>query len=242
MWAVVPAAGQGSRLRSVTGGKPKCLVEVEGRSLLLRLLDQLHEVCEGVSVVTAPRTRDQVVAEISMSPWRSTVRVVDQPRPDGLADAVRRGLSDGGTPALVVWGDGVFAKGFTGALREWNGTDPCLLVEEENGVTDQPVGWVGVTGDGFAESVWKGQRRTPADLRIAGGVVVTSNLGRVLASVKADEKLEDLLDGSMKKGMRIQLLPVEKPRWNVNTPEDLIEVRDWIRKHERRSRIEVRDE
>lgn len=238
MWAVVPAAGQGSRLRSVTGGRPKCLIDVEGKSVLFRLLDQLHEVCDGVSVVTAPDTREQVLAEVSTSPWCSTVRVVDQPRPDGLADAVRRGLGDARTPALVVWGDGVFAKGFRGTLRGWNRRDPGLLVEEEDSFIDQPVGWVGGGVDGYAVSVWKGLRRSDKDLRIGGGFVVTPELGRVFASARADEKLEDLLDGSMKKGMRIQLLPVEKPRWNVNTPEDLREVRDWIRKNERRSGVE----
>jgi choline kinase len=38
MWMVVTAAGDGSRLRSETGGRPKQLLEVEGKTLLARLL------------------------------------------------------------------------------------------------------------------------------------------------------------------------------------------------------------
>lgn len=41
--AVVLAAGTGSRLRPLTEARPKCLLEIGGRSLLDRLLDQLAE-------------------------------------------------------------------------------------------------------------------------------------------------------------------------------------------------------
>lgn len=39
--AVVLVAGTGSRLRPLTNDRPKCLVEVEGRSILARLLERL---------------------------------------------------------------------------------------------------------------------------------------------------------------------------------------------------------
>ena len=41
MTAVILAAGVGKRLLAASGGKPKCLIEIGGRSLLLRLLDCL---------------------------------------------------------------------------------------------------------------------------------------------------------------------------------------------------------
>jgi choline kinase len=44
MKAVILAAGKGSRLAPLTDGKPKPLVEVGGRPLLLRALDRLEEV------------------------------------------------------------------------------------------------------------------------------------------------------------------------------------------------------
>ena len=41
MTAIILAAGVGKRLLGTSGGTPKCLIEIGGRSLLLRLLDGL---------------------------------------------------------------------------------------------------------------------------------------------------------------------------------------------------------
>lgn len=49
MKAVILAAGVGKRLGAVTGNRPKCLIEIGGRSLLLRYLDALLDV--GVKTV-----------------------------------------------------------------------------------------------------------------------------------------------------------------------------------------------
>ena len=42
MKVIILAAGQGTRLRPLTDDKPKCMVEVNGRSILERQLDTMH--------------------------------------------------------------------------------------------------------------------------------------------------------------------------------------------------------
>ncbi len=42
MKVIILAAGQGTRLRPLTDDKPKCMVEVKGRSILERHLDTIH--------------------------------------------------------------------------------------------------------------------------------------------------------------------------------------------------------
>ena len=42
MKVIILAAGEGRRLRPYTLHKPKCMVKVEGRSLIDRQLDVLH--------------------------------------------------------------------------------------------------------------------------------------------------------------------------------------------------------
>jgi len=49
MTAVILAAGVGKRLGAVTGNRPKCLLEIGGRSLLTRYLDALLEA--GIKVI-----------------------------------------------------------------------------------------------------------------------------------------------------------------------------------------------
>lgn len=44
MTAIILAAGIGRRLAAIYGERPKCLIEVGGRALLLRLVDALREV------------------------------------------------------------------------------------------------------------------------------------------------------------------------------------------------------
>ncbi|MDE7177501.1 MAG: phosphocholine cytidylyltransferase family protein [Lachnospiraceae bacterium] len=43
MKVIILAAGQGTRLRPLTDDRPKCMVEVNGRSILERQLDTMHE-------------------------------------------------------------------------------------------------------------------------------------------------------------------------------------------------------
>lgn len=43
MKVIILAAGQGTRLRPLTDDRPKCMVEVNGRSIIERQLDTMHE-------------------------------------------------------------------------------------------------------------------------------------------------------------------------------------------------------
>jgi choline kinase len=54
MWMVVLAAGNGSRLRQETGGAPKQLVEIDGRTLLDKLLELGRLLQLAPLVVTRP--------------------------------------------------------------------------------------------------------------------------------------------------------------------------------------------
>ena len=42
MKVIILAAGQGTRLRPLTDDRPKCMVEVNGRSIIERQLDTMH--------------------------------------------------------------------------------------------------------------------------------------------------------------------------------------------------------
>src|SRR5262249_21615661 len=53
MTAVVLAAGVGKRLLDASGGRPKCLIEIGGRSLLRRLLESLAAAGVSQAVVVA---------------------------------------------------------------------------------------------------------------------------------------------------------------------------------------------
>ncbi|MGW1867659.1 phosphocholine cytidylyltransferase family protein [Streptomyces mauvecolor] len=100
MRAVILAAGRGSRLGSLTDERPKCLVELAGRSLLERQLDTLHAAgVHEVAAVTGYRA-EQIAARVPRTfhapHWQETNMVTS-------LTAARSWLTTG--PCLVGYGD-----------------------------------------------------------------------------------------------------------------------------------------
>jgi choline kinase len=80
MTAIILAAGVGKRLLEVSGGRPKCLLEVGGRSLIRRLLDDLAAVGVREAVVVTGFGGEQVRAAIDGPTGGVDVRCVHNPR------------------------------------------------------------------------------------------------------------------------------------------------------------------
>ena len=60
MRAIILAAGVGSRLQALSGGKPKCLVEIGGRPLILHQLEALADHGIGPVLIVAGYKADEV--------------------------------------------------------------------------------------------------------------------------------------------------------------------------------------
>jgi len=114
MHAIILAAGEGTRLRPHTADKPKCLVPLAGRPLLLRQFDALAAAGidpDQVTVVTGYRA-DQVVA--------LGVTTIHNPRfhdTNMVASLMcARERFDGSDDVLVCYGDLVYEPGVVTAL------------------------------------------------------------------------------------------------------------------------------
>ena len=80
MTAIILAAGIGKRLLAVSNGRPKCLVEVGGKSLLARLIESLVAVGVGDVVVVTGFGDAAVRAAIGRGPAGARVRFAFNPR------------------------------------------------------------------------------------------------------------------------------------------------------------------
>ncbi len=89
MVAVVPAAGQGSRMRGVTGGAEKELLPVGGRSVLGHVMREAL-ACGPREVLVVSSKSKPGVEELVRDLGDPRARVVFQDSPRGLADAVAR--------------------------------------------------------------------------------------------------------------------------------------------------------
>jgi choline kinase len=80
MTAIVLAAGVGKRLLAVSEGRPKCLIEIGGRSLLARLLAGLAQAGVHDAVVVTGFGAEAVERAIAALPRGIRVRCVVNPR------------------------------------------------------------------------------------------------------------------------------------------------------------------
>jgi NDP-sugar pyrophosphorylase family protein len=110
------AAGEGSRLRPLTDRWAKPVLPIDGRPVLATLLREL--VAAGIErvVVVTGHLAEQVEALVGDgSGFGAAVECVRQPRPDGSADAVVRGVAAAGAlPAVVTAADTVYSPGDVG--------------------------------------------------------------------------------------------------------------------------------
>jgi len=113
MEAIVMAAGEGRRLRPVTERWPKPILPIDGRPVVAMVLRELRAAgCDRATVVTG-YLAEQVESLLGDgSGFGVELRYARQPRPDGSADAVSRGLPAGAeAPLLVATADTVFRPG-----------------------------------------------------------------------------------------------------------------------------------
>jgi NDP-sugar pyrophosphorylase family protein len=108
MEAIVMAAGEGRRLRPLTERYAKPVLPIDGRPVIVTLVHELRAAgVEAVTVVTG-----HLAAQVEALLDGLGLRFARQPRPDGSADAVLRGLESGARPPLLVLAaDTVFTPG-----------------------------------------------------------------------------------------------------------------------------------
>jgi choline kinase len=78
--AILLAAGVGKRLLDFSNGRPKCLIEIGGKTLLLRLLEGLAAAGVGEAVVVVGFGEEAVRAAIGASPGGIRIRYLSNSR------------------------------------------------------------------------------------------------------------------------------------------------------------------
>ncbi len=222
MQAVVPAAGEGTRMRPLTADRPKGLVAVGDRPLLAHVFDALLKLEIDRTVVVVGYRGERIVDHFGARYRDMALEYVTQPEPRGLADAVWQAREGIDGAFVVLNGDNVFLDSIEPVLAD-PAADGALLVE-----------------DGAPEAVARGAEvRTDGDLvtRViekpdapTGRLMITGcyrlppaaidACGAVAPSPRGELELADAINDLVDRGFRF--VPVEYEGWrrNVNTPED----------------------
>src|SRR3972149_1712943 len=213
MKAIIPVAGEGTRLRPHTHTTPKVLVYVAGKPILDHILDSLLEV--GVDeLVLIVGDRGEKIIDYVTREYTFRVHMVNQAQRLGLGHAIylaREFLN--GDPALMVLGDTVFKSSFEGVF--------------EGGVTsigvkavDDPrrFGVVEMNGK-YIENFIEKPDKPVSNLAIVGLYYIqdTNTLARALEKLiveqdrktKDEYQLTDALQIMLRDGVKMTSFPVE---------------------------------
>lgn len=131
--AIILAAGQGKRLLPLTETRPKCLVELSGRSLLAWQLTRLEAAGVEEAVVVTGFRADAVETEVARLDLRMPVRLVYNPFysvADNLASCwIVRGEFD--REVLLLNGDTLFGPGVAERLLAAAPADITVTIDRK---------------------------------------------------------------------------------------------------------------
>jgi choline kinase len=131
--AIILAAGIGSRLRPHTEHRPKCLVEVAGRTFLDRLLDELGTWAERIVIVSG-HGHSALVDHLRSHPQTEKIRVVHNDayaQTNSLASAgLTLDLWDSEIEIVVTNSDVVFRRGALESVLRSTLPVTALVVEK----------------------------------------------------------------------------------------------------------------
>ena len=225
--AVVMAAGEGRRMRPLTERWPKPILPIDGRPVLATLLHELRSSGLESATIVVGHLGAQVRALVGDgSAFGLRVTYVEQPRPDGSADAVRRALeADVRPPLLVTAADTVYARGDVRRARarwEASGTVGGLAVRV---VADGDVsGRATVTTEGDRLLGLGGlpERRGAGTLTAAPLWFLGPEIARRVPLVSGPPfELADAFSGALDAGEPVLAVEI-RPTRDVTAPEDVV--------------------
>ena len=178
MKAVIPAAGQGTRLFPHTHTKPKAMVRIAGKPILGHILSSLpgDHISEVVVIVGGPM-KDQIVRYVDRNyGGEFTLRFPEQEQPKGLGHSIYAGrefLDD--EPILIALGDMLFESGYRsfirahGSLGEVDGSIGVKRVDEP-----QHYGIVDVDAETRIRGLVEKPEEPPSNLAISGVYLINA--------------------------------------------------------------------
>ncbi len=220
---IVPAAGEGQRLRPHTLRRPKVMLEVGGKPIIGHIFESLMELQpERVCVVVPPH--DHTIENYLRSNFALDIRFAIQPEPLGLADAVLKARSEvDDLPLLIILGDTIVETDFNQLV-----TGDCVIGVKE--VSDPRRFGVVILENGLVRKVIEKPQTPISNLAIVGVYYFADAhalfeavdlLVREGKKVKGEFQFTDALQFLADNGLAIKTLHIE--HWlDCGTPEALI--------------------
>jgi len=225
MKAVIPAAGQGTRLYPQTHTKPKAMVRIAGKPILGHILSRLSETrVDEVVIVVGGSMQDQIVEYAKQSfADKFDLRFVEQEHAEGLGHSIYQAEKIvRGEPALLVLGDMLFENGYGTFLEAHDSLDdPDASIGVK--VVEEPRHYgVAELGDGARIERLVEKPDNPKSNYAISGVYVVENTDLLFDS------LGYLIGNDLRgAGDEYQLTDALQRMIEADAQTDVFEVEDW---------------
>jgi glucose-1-phosphate thymidylyltransferase len=227
MQAVVPAAGQGTRLRPLTDDRPKGLVDVAGEPLLSHCFRSLATLGVDEIIVVIGYRGDDIVDHYGDSFAGVSLTYAEQAERLGLGHAVLQAEPYVTGDFVVMNGDNVFDADLDALLDRFRATEcaATVLVEDVSREEAKTTGVVTTDDAGRVTSVVEKPADPRSTLALTGcfafSPAIFTALELIRPSDRGEYELSDALDVLCCAGHEVQSVPLDGWRLNVNTPDDL---------------------
>jgi glucose-1-phosphate thymidylyltransferase len=229
MKGVVPAAGEGTRMRPLTDDQPKGLVEVAGKPLLSHVFETLVGLNVTELIVVVGYRSEQIRSYYGSSFDGVPITYERQQRREGLANALLQAAPHIDDDILFLNGDNVVRANTEAVVDRHEKTDAAVttLVEE---VSPERAARGAVFG--FEDGSVSGVVEKPADppsTTIPRGFYAFSPLNvpacrLVTPDDTGEYELTAAIDLLLEAGHSLETVPLDGWCANVNTPEDVDEI------------------
>lgn len=231
MKIIIPAAGEGKRLKPHTLTTPKVLLPVAGKPIIGHILDRLVNLNpEEIIMILNPKQIEPIQHYLVEAGFTSTIKFVEQKKPLGLGHAVLLGLEICvASPVLIILGDTILELNVAGMV----GKENCIGVQA---VQDPRRFGVVDLKDGYISTVVEKPKSPKSNLAIVGiyyfndSTPLHSALKRLVKERRTTRGEYQLTDGfqlMIDTGVKIKPYPVEK--WlDCGTVEALLETNRYL--------------
>jgi dTDP-glucose pyrophosphorylase len=225
MHAVVPAAGQGTRMAGAADDRPKPLVRIGDETILGRLLRQLASLDPAGCTLVVRDADGPIRTRFGPTHAGLPLRYAVQSEPQGLADAVVQAapVTD---PLLVVNGDNVFERPPEAVVAAHARAEATatLLVESVDREMARTTGVCEFDAAGHLIDLVEKPANPPSCVALAGCVASEPVLFEACRAIPPSERdeyeLTDALAHLLATGHDLRTVRSDGWRTNVNTPAD----------------------
>jgi len=226
MKAVIPAAGEGTRLRPRTSDVPKPLVEVDGAPILTHCFETVIELGIETAVVVVGYEKDAIVDRYGDSYRDLDVRYAHQSERDGLARAVLAAEDHVDSPFAVLNGDNIYAANLSAAIDRHATTNADITFPVDTVAPERArEGAVCELDDGSVTGLVEKPDDPPSEFVPTAFYVLPPAVFPACRVIRPSERgeyeLADAIDLLIYSGYRVETVPFEGWKVNVNTERDV---------------------